>query len=384
MTRYRDNTTAANPPVNSGSDAAAINAAIAAAGKKKKTINYIWMPDKDGNLVKKDSAFIKKSFGSLSQAAQRALAEYVLAVQQRQPTDAARKTVWNTLVDAAVASFKEGKKQTPWDILDLQVKRAPAIGGPTISYTAYDKISSDAILSQAAKQIGFSQGPFAQFGEQDLADFYDKLVEAAKAGGKIKQTIVKPDGTTEIVETPGGFDANAFAKNYLWAKVNIGDPKTLPTSVINQIDSLRSVAKANGLGYLSDKELANYAVQLGRGEVDLTSLQKDFNAKAAELYPLFAERLKANPNLTVRDLLQPNINLMAKWWEIDPSMIELDDPDLDKFVRPDGTAGKVPMGSLADWTNYLKNHPNAEKTSWANDAARELATGFGRIAGYGV
>jgi hypothetical protein len=379
MTRYRDGQTAGKPPVNVEDEKI-----IIVGGSKKKPPLYIWMPDKDGNLVKKDSAFVKKSFGTLSKSAQRALAEYVLAVQQRQPTDAARKTVWNTLVDSAVAAFKEGKKQTPWDILDLQIKRAPAIGGPTISYTAYDKISSDAILSQAAKQVGFSQGSFAQFGEQDLADFYDKLVKAAKAGGKVKQTIVKPDGTTEIVETPGGFDANAFAKNYLWAKVNIGDPKTLPTSVINQIDSLRQVAKANGLGYLSDKELANYAVQLSKGEVDLTSLQKDFNAKAAELYPLFAERLRANPNLTVKDLVQPYVNLMAKWWEIDPSTVELDDSDLDKFIRPDGTAGKVPMGSIPDFVNYLKNHPNAEKTSWANDSARDLATGFGRISGFGV
>jgi hypothetical protein len=376
MTRYRDNgQTAAKPPVDVEDEKI-----IIVGGSKKKPPLYIWMPDKDGNLVKKDSAFVKKSFGTLSEAAQRALAEYVLAVQQRQPTDAARKTVWNTLIDSAVAAFKEGKKQTPWDILDLQVKRAPAIGGPVISYTAYDKISSDAILSQAAKQVGFSQGPFAQFGEQDLADFYEKLVKAAK----VKQTIVKPDGTTEIIETPGGFDANAFAKNYLWAKVNIGDPKTLPTSVINQIDSLRSVAKANGLGYLSDKELANYAVQLSRGEVDLTNLQKEFNAKAAELYPIFADRLRANPNLTVLDLVQPYVSQMAKWWEIDPSTIDLENPDLDKFIRPDGTAGKAPMGSLADWTNYLKMHPNADKTTWASEGARDLATGFARVAGFGV
>jgi hypothetical protein len=158
----------------------------------------------------------------------------------------------------------------------------------------------------------------------------------------------------------------------------------LPTSVINQIDSLRSVAKANGLGYLSDKELANYAVQLSKGEVDLTSLQKEFNAKAAELYPLFGDRLRANPSLTVLDLVQPYISRMVKWWEIDPSTIDLDDPDLDKFIRPDGTAGKVQMGSLADWDNYLKMHPKADEATWAIEGARDLATGFGRVAGFGV
>lgn len=355
------------------------------AGKgSKKTINYIWMPDKDGNLVKKDAAVVKKTFAKLSAEAQRALAQYVIAVQNRQPTDAARESVFNGLIDAAVAAYKEGKKQTPWDVLSIQLKNAPKLSDTSITYTNYDKITSDALLQKAAKDLGFTQGSFAQFGEQDLADFFTKLTEASKAGAKQTQVVVRPDGTQETIVTPASFDAASFARNYLWAKVNIGDPKTLPTSVLDSIDSLRAVLKRNGLGYLSDKEIANYAVQLGKGEVDLGSLQKQFNAKAAELYPLFADRLKANPNLTVMDVVEPYVNLMAKWWEIDPNTVDLDNPDLDKFIRPDGTAGKVPMGSLADFTNYLKNHPNAEKTSWANDAARDLATGFARIAGYGV
>ena len=349
-----------------------------------KTINYIWMPDKNGNLVKKDSAIIKKSFSTLSKSAQRILAEYVIAVQNRQPTDAARKTVFNTLIDAAVASYKEGKKQTPWDVLEVQLKNAPQTSDTKITYTDYDKFASDAILSQAAKSLGFSQGPFAQFGEQELADFYKKLTEAAKAGGKETKVVVRPDGTEETIVSGIGFDANSFAKNYLWAKVNIGDPKTLPTSVINQVDSLRSILKSNGLGYLSDKEIANYAVQLGKGEVDLNSLQKEFNAKAAELYPLFGDRLRANPSLTVLDLVQPYVSRMAKWWDIDPATIDLDNPDLDKFIRPDGTAGKVQMGSLADWDNYLKLHPKADEAIWAIDGARDLATGFARVAGFGV
>ncbi len=237
MTRYRK--TQLPPP----------STVINFEGKgSKKTINYIWMPDKDGNLVKKDSAFVKKSFSKLSEKAQTALAQYIITVQNRQPTDAARKTVWNSIVDAAVASYKEGKKQTPWDVLQVQLDNAPKRVDATYTYTNYDKITTDAILNQAARQLGFTEGPFAQFGEQDLADFYTKLTAAAKASGKTKQTVVKPDGTTEIIETPSLFDANSFAQNYLWSKVNIGDPKTLPTSVIDKIGNVRTILKANGLG----------------------------------------------------------------------------------------------------------------------------------------
>lgn len=374
MTRYRNLTVIPAPPT--------VN--IPTKTTKKKTINYIWMPDKDGNLVKRDSALVKKSFANLSESAQVALAEYIISVQNRQPTDATRKTLFNSLVDAAVASYKQGVKETPWDVLTKLNKTAPKVGGPSIAYTSYDKITSDALLRSAAKELGFAEGGFAQFGEADLEDFFNKIQEAAKAGGKVTQTIVKPDGTTETVTTPAAFDAKSFAKNYLWAKVNIGDAKTIPTSVLNQVDGLKRVLKANGLGYYSDKEISNFALQLAKGEIELSDLQKQFNTKAAELYPLFGDRLKANPSLTVLDLAEPYIGQMARWWEIDPSTVDLDNPDLDKFLRPDGTAGKAPMKSISEWITYLKTHPNAEKTTWANEQARDLATSFARMSGYGV
>lgn len=379
MTRYREADAAAKPAIDTDAPIK-----IEWPTGKKKTINYIWMPDKDGNLVKKDSAFVKKTFSKLSEKAQAALAQYIITVQNRQPTDAARKTVFNDLISAAEDSFKQGKKDTIWDILQVRIDNAPRQTGPTITYTSYDKITSDAVLQKAAKDLGFTQGSFAQFGEQDLADFFEKIKEAAKAGAKAAQTIVRPDGTTEVIQTPGAFDANAFAQSYLWAKVNIGDTKTLPSSVIDKISGLKTLVKANGLGYFADKEIANYALQLAKGETSLEKLQAQFNAKAAELYPLFGERLKANPTLTVMDLAQPYISRMVKYWEVDPSTIDLDNPDLDKFLRPDGTAGKVPMGTVADFETYLKFHPNSEKASWKIQGARNLATGLAGAMGFGV
>lgn len=351
-----------------------------AAKGSKKTINYIWMPDKNGNLVKKDAAVVKKSFANLSKPAQVALSEYIITVQNRQPTDAARKVLFNNIIDGAVAAYKQGAKETPWDVLGKLTRTAPPMGGPSIAYTNYDRVTSDALLSGLAKRLGFR----GAISEQDFADFNSKIKSAAKAGGKVTQTIRKPDGTEEVVTTPAVFDANQFAQNYLWAKVNIGDTKTLPTSVLSQIDSLNALARANGLEYLSNKEIANYALQLSKGDIEIGDLQRQFSAKAAEIYPLFAERLKANPKLTVLDLAEPYINKVAQRWEIDPSQISLTDPNLDKALRPDGTAGKVPMMSVAAFDEYLINHPNAQYTTWANKGAADLGKAFARISGYGV
>ena len=313
MTRYRK---AKKPPLTGEETITIIG------GPRTKKINYIWMPDKNGNLIKKDSAQVKKSFASLSKRAQAALADYVTTVQNRQPTDAARRSAFNNIIAAAETAFKEGQKTTPWDILARQVRNAPPVGGPTITYTAFDRLSADSLLRESARALGFR----APLTEADFTDFLSKIQQASKAGGKQRQEIVKPDGTVEVIETPALFDAKQFTQNYLWAKVNLGDAKTIPTSVLNQIDTLRAVTKANGLEYLSNKELANYAIQLSKGEIGLDDLQRQFNAKAAELYPLFAERLKANPKLTVLDLAEPYINKIAQRWEVDPSQIALSNP----------------------------------------------------------
>ncbi len=111
MTRYREakKTTATTSnildPNKVSQDIANIKGQFGNKGSTK-TINYIWMPDKNGNLVKKDSAFVKRSFSKLSERAQTALAQYIITVQNRQPTDAARKTLLNSIVDGAVAAYK--------------------------------------------------------------------------------------------------------------------------------------------------------------------------------------------------------------------------------------------------------------------------------------
>jgi hypothetical protein len=352
---------------------------------KGPKITYIWMPDKDGNLVKADASIIKKSFSKLPQSAVLALQEYLITVEKKaSPTRAMRQTLWNSLVDGAISAFAQGQKMSPWDVLDKLTKTTPRSDGTVINYVDYDQVTSDALLSKAAKDLGFTSGIDAQITAADFADFFKKLTEAAKDAGKQRTTTVTKEGVTEIAAKPSSFDANSFARDYLWAKVNVGDPKSLPSTVINQVTALKTLAKNNGLDYLSDKELANMAVQLSKGEMTLDTIKSQFNTKAAELYPLFADRLKANPNLTVMDLAEPYVARMAKWWEIDPTTIDLSNSDLDKFLRPDGTAGKVNMASLSEFDNYLKFHPNSEKTSWKNESARDLATGLARAMGFGV
>jgi hypothetical protein len=347
---------------------------------KGPKITYIWMPDAKGNLVKADSSVVKKSFTKLPGNAQVALTEYLLTIANKQPTDIARQALWNDIVDGAIASFKEGKKQSPWDVLSILTKNSPAMTGESVTYTEYDTITSEALLNQIAKNIGFD---LTQLTDADKIEFFNKLNTEAKASGK-STTRKAASGGMETVITPSLFNAKDFTESFLWAKINLGDTTKLPSSAIAKISSINALLKANGISDYSKKEIDAFGIALASGTKTVDEFKSQFAAKAAARYPLFAKRLQDTPGLTIMDVVEPYVTQMAKYWEIDPNTIDLDNPDLDKFIRPDGTAGNTPMGSISDWVTYLKNHPNSEKASWSKDLARDSAIGVARAMGFGV
>jgi hypothetical protein len=347
--------------------------------KTGPTKTYIWLPDSKGALQKVESSVAKKAFANLPAGSQVALAEYLISTNVK-PTDAARKTLWNTLVDGAVDLYKKGKKETPWDSLAVLVKNAPDLDAESVSYTEYDGITADALLSTIAKNLGFDTSLITA---SERTDFLNKLNEQAKASGREVRRKVTGGGT-ETVTTPSLFNAKDFTESWLWAKVNLDDVKTIPAKAIAQISSVKDVLRAYNVTKFSTKEINDFGIKLASGALTADSLAATLSAEAAKNYPLYADRFAANPKLTVRDIAEPAINIIAKYWEMDPNSINLDDDILDNFLRPDGTVGKATPMSLADLTYAVKNHPNAEKTTWANEAARDGAVGIARAMGFGI
>jgi hypothetical protein len=346
-----------------------------------KTISYLWMPDKNGNLVKADSSVVKKGFSTLPEASVLALQEYLVTVENKtQPTRAMRQTLWNTIVDGAVASFKNGEKKSPWDVLGTLSKNAPSITGTTISYTEYDKLTSDALLNKTASALGYNP---ALFTEQDRLDFFNKVSSEAKLSGRTVQRKAK-DGGMEIVTTPSLFDAKAFTESYVWSKAVLGKAEDLPSSAIKTINNVKTILKSYGATNVTNQEIVKLGIDLASGALSPEKLKLDLNAQAQKYYPAYAERLAANPDLTMADIANPVVSILARTWEMDPSALTLDNPEVDRFLRPDGVVGKVPPPTTADIYNYAIFHPNAEKTVAMQTKAKEAAIGFARASGFGV
>lgn len=349
-------------------------------GSKAK-VSYIWMPDKNGNLVKADASKVKKAFATLPEDAVLALQEYLVTVENKtNPTRAMRNTLWNSIVDGAIASFKDGKKESPWDVLKTLEKAAPDVTGTSISYTEYDELTANALLSKVSKKIGFD---IANLTDADKTEFFTKLQQEAKTSGKTVTRKAK-DGGVEQVTTPSLFDAASFTESFLWAKVNLGDTTKLPSSAISSIAGVKSLLRAYNITNLSQKEINQLGVDLVSGAQSLDTIKVRYQQQAMKDYPALADRFAANPNLTVRDALEPILNTVAKLWEVDPESLDLNDPNIEKLARPDGVLGKSGPATVAEAYNFAINHSNFDKTMQGQGLARQAATGVARAMGFGI
>jgi len=347
-------------------------------GPKGKIKTYLWSTDSKGNLIKVEMNTAKKSFATLGHNDRVALDTYLIS-SGKMPSDSLRKTLWNSIIDGAVAQYKTGKQSTPWDVLGIMQSQTPGQIANT-QYTAYDQSSADATLNIVAKNIGFDT---TQLSDADRKSFADAISTEAKNSGKVTQKVTSTGGTETIV-TPTTFDAKVFAENWLWSKVNLPDAAKLPTKAIASLGDVKKILRNNGIDYLGPAEVNKLAVDLAAGKTNIQALNAQYRPDAIKNYPQLAQRLQDNPDLTVMDLAQPAVAAIAKWLEIDPTKIDLTNPYLDKYLRPDGITGKQSTPSMADFITTLKNSPDAEKTSWAIDGARSAATGLARAMGFGI
>lgn len=234
--------------------------------------------------------------------------------------------------------------------------------------------------------------------EDDITEFIKKWDEAYKnqtpststsssgdttpATGTDGTTISKDSST--ITKQVSALDPVTFASDFIWTKVDFKNEGTLGGKALGFLQQIRDFLNDNNITGYSDVEIQTAARGLTMGK----STFADFSAKMQERIilnnPQFAQRLKDNPGSTIRSLAQPYIKMMADYLEMDEKEIKLSDEILDKALRPDGTAGKLPMMSLPDFQRALRADPRRQYTIKANEEARQSATSFASALGFGV
>lgn len=226
----------------------------------------------------------------------------------------------------------------------------------------------------------------------DLTDFVTKYNTAAnKQLETVLQTVrtkTKPGDTEEdiknIIKTTSEsfFQPKDFAKDYLWAKVNFADEKTLGAKALDALTNARQIARAFNLSTVSEIEIQDAAKRIATGKITSENYKTELAAKAAVEYPQLTDRLKNTPGATVRSLYNPVLKAIADTWEVEIESLDMNDPFIDKLIRPDGVIGKMPSATAGEAKQAALLHPNADKAPTQIVNARNAATSWAKAMGF--
>lgn len=284
--------------------------------------------------------------------------------------------------DKALAELNLGKKANTQDTITSSdvVKINPA--------------AAKALLEETMNAIQF-QGKLSP---KDLQDFVTAFnTEAASQADK---AIREATSTTTGAGTPGDiaktradsfttkflsyFNAKQFASDYLWAKVNFKKEATLGGVALQALNQVRSAVKDFNSSMVSDIEIQQTAKEIASGKKTIAQYNAELAQKAALDYPQYADRFARTPGATVRDFASPIIKILASTWEVDPNSIDLNDPEVDRLLRPDGIGGKAALPSLGDVQVAARSSKRADTTQQGINTGRDSAFAFARMMGYGV
>jgi hypothetical protein len=253
--------------------------------------------------------------------------------------------------------------------------------------------SAKQLLQSIAADAGFT----GTFSSADIAAFVasynkmaneqlDTVVREARETTQSGKTGDIATAVKNIITTkyPSYFDPKTFTKDFIWSKVNFKDEKTLGPKALDALTTVRSIAKSFNLSTVSDVEIQDVAKKIASGKLTAEDYKTQLAAKAAVEYPQYAERLKTTPGATIRDLVNPVLRVVADSWEVDVNSLDLNDPFIDKLIRPDGVIGKVAPASVGDAKRAADAHFNRNKTIAENNNAREAATEMASALGFGI
>lgn len=242
-------------------------------------------------------------------------------------------------------------QRTPWwKTTDAAMRKFDLLEGsdPKEAKTQLDKMSS------TIKSMIAQQGVAGQFTEARIA----KLARFAVRHG------VEADAIPKLV-------FNEIQYN--------------PTHPVGQIGADMDKFKAQAAQYvlpLSDRAAFDWAKKIATGQATADGFDTYMRDQAKSKYGHLAAEL--DQGLTVKNLLDPQIQQTAQLLEIDPDQVNLLDPKYSPLVSYADPQGKVRTMSLSESARYVRGMDAYARTDGAKQAAAsltsELMSRFGQAA----
>ena len=241
--------------------------------------------------------------------------------------------------------------------------------------TTLNKAAANALIEkELVDALGFM--PNAKI----KAEFFKGVNAYLKAYGSKSSTRSSASGSTST--SVQGADIDTYVKQFIGEVVKDSlkaNPKIkFGGRAGDTIGILKKYSSDMGV-FKSDNEIAKNSIDVLAGRVRQEDLLTKYRKDAQALYSNFAPRLAEDASLTVRDLANPYIQMMADTFEDVADNIKLTDDTIQKAIND----AKGIM-NLGEFRKMLRNDSRYGKTSAAKREAAELGTSMIRSMGFQV
>ena len=232
--------------------------------------------------------------------------------------------------------------------------------------TTYNKAAADALIEkELLDALGFM--PNAKI----KSEFFKGINAFLKAYGSTSGSVSSGTGST-VSSSITGASVDVYVKQFV-AEVVRDSLKANPNikfggKVGDTVTVLSKYSADMGI-FKTAGEIARNAIDVAAGNVRQEDLVTRYRKDAQALYANFAPRLAEDASLTVRDLANPYIQMMADTFEDVADNIKLTDDTIQKAVND----AKGIM-SLGNFRTMLRNDSRFGTTSGAKREAAQLAT----------
>lgn len=287
------------------------------------------------------------------------------------------RSFWTAVVDDS------SETKNPFDVINSLYAEGsldgggsgPGSGAPSvytnISIQQYNRSNADAIIDAALLSVFGRKATDAE-----KSRFFKEINKAAKAGTVTK---VRQKGGKTITTTTSRFEEGQFVNKYVGTVLDslvAGKSDIDFEGEAGKVqDTLRKYSQDMGL-YLAPATVNSYVYDVVKGNKTADDAAADMRNQAIALYKNFADRLKADNSLTVRDLANPYIQLIADTFETDANNISLTDSTLQNIISSD----KLP--SYGDVYKQLRQDTRFRSTMTAKREASSFASAFASAMGF--
>jgi hypothetical protein len=356
------------------------------SGQKKGTTGKIpWKTNSQGDaiLIRKDSDEAKNYMVPGVPEYSWLQSTFKILKQNKAITNRTPDTFWASMVDKAEASggnktpfqlaqeYLRGVEDGAFDTVDGDGGSGSASSYTTKSVQQYDRTTADSIIDSVM---------LTMFGRKaddvEKGNFFKEFNAAAKAGTVSR---VSRKGSTTTTTTTKAFDEKDFTDKYIGRVLDKVSPNDEYIDLGGKLgetqDALRQNAENMGI-FLSDREIISNVRKIVKGETTAEDVLADNRKQAAALYKNFSERLLKEPALTVRDLANPYIKLMADTFETDMNNISLTDATVQSLINGDT------LPSYGDAYKRLRQDGRFRNTTTAQREASSFASGLASAMGF--